>query len=442
MPPAVWREAAYCRHELGRGRPVAIGFLAAVSSVGRFRFGVGVRVDDILTGGVDRGPAWRRRGLLAGVVVVVAGVVVLRHLPGEQRRPADRALPPVVSGEPLPRIMPGRAGVPGEADRPQFRLMRGIRLPVAGPRPFWFWPATGRAEPIGGLPVTGASYSFVRVVGGWVVMRGALARPACSICMGAPLPVYFVADRASAARWVGIADAVAPAATARGLWLTSYRQGGYPGHAAVTAREVGADGRSLGPAVRLPAGYAIAGATGRGLLLAPAAPRGIRAALLLWNPGAGQVGRRFGAVLAVSARQIAWMPRCARRCVVKVADVVTGRVIAVRQQAGQVAISATFSPDGSYLAVQADPDFAGTGGGEATRLYIVSLRTGQVAAVPGTRASGGALVGFGWPDNTDTLVAELSFPAKVQLAAWHPGGARPEVVAVEPGQGAAGLVLG
>lgn len=417
-------------------------------------FGVGVGVEDILTGGVDRGPTWRRRGLIAAAVVVAVGVAVLRHLPGDQHRAAGRALPPVVSSEPLPRIMPGwagmpgrvgvpgRADVPGEASGPRLRLMRGVRVPVAGPRPFWFWPATGRVEPIGGLPVTGASYSFVRVTGGWAVTRGAFARPACKICMGAPLPVYFLADRASAARWAGTADAVAPAATAGGLWLTSYRQGDDPSHAAVTSREVGADGRQVGRAVRLPAGYAIEGATSRGLLLAPAAPRGGPAAFLLWNPGAGQVSRRFGTMLTVGARRVAWMPRCARRCVVDVADVVTGGVLAVRLPTREVALTATFSPDENYLAVQVGPDFAATGTGEATRLDVVSLRTGQVAAVRGTRADGGALVDFGWPDDSDTLVAALSFPAKVQLAAWHPGTAQPEVVALQPGQGAAELVLG
>jgi hypothetical protein len=413
-------------------------------------------VDDILTGGVDRGPTWRRRGLVAAAVVAVVGVVVLRHLPDDKHAATSHALPPVVSSEPLPRIVPGRAGVPGvpgaaigprgvaggrpPEPTPRLRLMRGVRLPVAGPRPFWFWPATGRAEPIGGLPVTGAGYTFLRVAGGWVLMRGVFARPACDICMEAPLPVYFLADRASAARWAGTADAVASAATFGGLWLTSYRQGDDPGHVAVTAREVGANGHPLGRPVRLPAGYAIEGATGHGLVLVPVASPDGPAAFLLWNPRAGQVSRRFGTVLAVSARQIAWLPRCARRCVVEVADVVTGRVIVVRQQAGQVPVSGAFSPDGRYLAVQAGA--GNTGSGAATRLFVVSLRTGQVAAMPGTRASAGALVAFGWPDDTDTLVAALSFPAKLELAAWHPGAARPEAVALEPGQDAAGLVFG
>jgi hypothetical protein len=401
-------------------------------------------VDDILTVGEDRGPVWRRRVLVAAAVAVAVGVVALRHLPGDRHPAADRALPAAVSTEPVPRIMPGRAGGAGAGGR-RFRLMSGIRLPVAGPRPLWFWPATGRAEPIGGLPVTGAGYSFLRVAGGWALTRGTFARPACNACMRAPLPVYFLPDHASAARWAGTADAVARAATAGRLWLTSYRPGDDPGTTAGTARQIGANGRPLGPAVRLPAGYAIDGATVRGLLLAPLTLPDGPAAFLPWNPGTGRAGRRFGTALAVSARQIAWMPRCARRCVVQVADVVTGHVIAVWQQAGQVPVSAAFSPDGNYLAVQAGAGPAvtsSTGTGAATRLYVVSLRTGKVAAVPGARASGGALVAFGWPDDTDTLVTALSFPAKVQLAAWRPGGARPEVITLEPGHGAASLILG
>jgi len=399
-------------------------------------------VEDILTGGADRGPAWRRRGLLAAVVVLVAGIVVLRHLPGDQHRAASRALPGIVVSEPRPQALPGRAGVPGGVSGSRLWLMRGVQLPVSGPRPLWFWPATGRAEPISGLPVTGGLYSFVRAPGGWVVMRGALARPQCKICMGAPLAVYFLADNASRARWVGVAGAAAPAASARRLWLTSDRQGDDPGHAVITAREVEANGHPVGPGVRLPAEYVIEGATVRGLLLAPAAPRGGPTAFLLWNPRAGQTDRRLGPVLAVSARHIAWLPRCARRCAVEVVDTVTGRVITVRQPTGQVAVRAMFSPDKGYLAVQVGPNFAGTGSGEATRLDVVSLSTGQVEPVPGTRASRGALVAFGWPDDNDTLVAELAFPAEVRLSAWHPGAERPDVVALEPGPGAADLVLG
>ncbi len=402
---------------------------------------MGVCVDDILTGGENRGHPWRRRGLIAGAVIVAVGLVVLRHLPGDAHSAARHAQPAVVANEPVPRILHGRA-VPGGASSPQLRLMSGVRVPLAGPRPYWFWPATGRAERIGALPVTGGGYTFTRVAGGWALTRSTFARPACYLCMRSPLPVYFLSDQASAARWAGNADAVAPAATAGWMWLTSYRAGEEPGTQVAVAREVGPNGRPLGPSVQLPDGYAIEAGTSRGLLLASVTPRSGVPAFMLWNPGAGQAGRPFVTVLAVSAQQIAWMPRCSLECTVNVTDVVTGRVIAVRQQAGEVALSAAFSPDGSYLAVQVGTRSPDVDMGMLTRLYVLSLRTGRVAPVPGTQVSDGTLVAFGWPAATDTLVAALSFPAKIQLAAWHPGAGRPGVVTLEPDHGAARLVLG
>lgn len=374
-------------------------------------------------------------------IVAAVGIVVVRHLPGGQHTAARRQPSVVVSGQPLPRLLPGPAGPAGETG-PQLRPASGVRLPVAGPRPAWFWLATGRAEPIGGLPWTGAEYTFARAAGGWALVRSTFARPACGACRGSPLPVYFLADRAGSARWVGTADAVAPAATAEALWLTSYPPGADPAWAAGTAREVGAGGQPLGPALRLPAGYAIARATEAGLLLAPVLQPGGPTAYLLWNPGPGRVSRRFDDVIAASPRQIAWMPPCARRCVTAVTDLATGRLTAVRLPVGEAAASAVFSPDGKYLALQVITGAHGNDGGPAMRLEVESLRTGRVSTVPGMWASNGTLTGFGWPDGTDSLVAELSFPAKAQIMAWRPWAARPAMAALVPGPGAAALVVG
>jgi hypothetical protein len=398
-------------------------------------------VEDILTVGKGPGPGWRRYGLVAAAAVAALAFAVLRHLPADQHAVTHQA-PPVVASEPIPRILPGRPDVPGEASLSRPGLLSGVRLPLAGPRPFWFWPGSGRAEPIGGLPATGAGYQFARVSGGWALTRMTFARPACSFCSQAPLPVYFLPDDARAARWAGTADEVAPAASAGKLWLTSYERPYGLGTTVGTAREVGAGGRALGPEVRLPAGYGIYGAVSHDLLLAPGNQAGNCAAFLLWNRRAGQVSRLAGRMLAVSAREIAWIPCCAGHCVVQVTDVVTGQVTPVRQLAGEVAVSAAFSPDGKYLAVQVGSQSAGTGSAAAPALYVASLRNGQVTAVPGTRAPGSSLVAFGWPGDGDTLVAGLSFAAKVELAAWHPGASRADVIALKPGHGAAQLVLG
>jgi hypothetical protein len=49
-------------------------------------------------------------------------------------------------------------------------------------------------------------------------------------------------------------------------------------------------------------------------------------------------------------------------------------------------------------------------------------------------------VGFGWPTSGDSLVAEFIFPAKVQLASWHPGATRLAVAVLGAEQ--ASLVVG
>lgn len=377
---------------------------------------------------------------MAVAIVAVAGIVVVRHLPGG---PGHRPLP-VASGQLVPRLLPGGAGLsagPGGVTGPGLPVTSSIRLPVAGPQPVWFWLATGRAEPIGGLPWTGADYTFLRAVGGWALVRSTFARTACGVCAESALPVYFLADRAGSARWVGTADAVAPAAGAGALWLISYPPGADPATAAGTALEVGAGGRPLGPQVRLPTGYTIHRATQAGLLLAPLLRPGKPATYLLWNPGPGRVSRRFDDVIATSPQQIAWMPPCARWCVTDVANLATGRVIVVRLPLRQPAAAAAFSPDGRYLALQV---IAGVHGndGQAMRLEVASLRTGQLSQVPGMLVSSDALIGFGWPDGTDSLIAELGFPATVQIAAWRPWATRPAVAALVPGQGTTGLVVG
>jgi hypothetical protein len=37
-----------------------------------------------------------------------------------------------------------------------------LRVPLSGTEPAWFWPATGRAETIGGLPADDSGYQFTR----------------------------------------------------------------------------------------------------------------------------------------------------------------------------------------------------------------------------------------------------------------------------------------
>jgi hypothetical protein len=53
-----------------------------------------------------------------------------------------------------------------------------------------------------------------------------------------------------------------------------------------------------------------------------------------------------------------------------------------------------------------------------------------------------ALVGFGWPADSDSLVAEFSFTTKVQLASWRPGASHLAITVLRPQHSPASLVIG
>jgi hypothetical protein len=301
----------------------------------------------------------------------------------------------------------------------------GLRLLAGGDRPSWFSPATGQITPIGGLPPTGSGYQFTRAAGGWAVLAG----PA----------VYFLPDGAGAATRVGLADAVA-AGTAGTLWLTSYPSGADRGTAAGTAREVSSTGRLLGPRFSLPAGYMIAQGTSMGLLLAPVDDLGTTTDRL-WNPADPKAARTFDDVIAASASEIAWAAPCATRCRVQVLDLATGRQVLAELPAASSVASAAFSPDGSYLALQVSFGDNDDDGQLAVQLELVALASGHLTPVPQTWVSSDALIGFGWPAGSDSLVAELGFTTKVQLASWRPGASRLAIAALSPHLDPGSLVI-
>jgi hypothetical protein len=288
---------------------------------------------------------------------------------------------------------------------------------MAGQRPVWFWPATGRVAPIGGLPRQPSGYQFVRVTGGWAVQAGPAG---CGSCAGPRRAVYFLADQAQAVTQVGLADAVAPG-VAGTLWLISYPPGAEPRTAAGTAQEASITGRPLGPQLRLPAGYLIEQGTDRGLLLAPVAQDSGTMPDTLWDPASPPGSRAFAGVIAASATEIAWVPPCTARCRVQVLNLATSRQVSIALPAASSVANAAFSPDGSFLALQVSFSDDSDDGELAVQLELVSVGSGRLTAVPDTSVSSDALVGFGWPASSDSLVAELSFTTKVQLAAWRPG---------------------
>jgi len=404
-------------------------------------------VPDILSHGEgrERGP-WPRRVAVVAALVLVA-VLIVHYLP-RSRPEAGRPARAPVTAAPLPpgiaRAASGDAGVVAEPDGITGQVRSwpaGLRLPTAGERPAWFSPGTGQVTPIGGLPPQRSGYQFIRAAGGWAVQAAPGAQAACGACAGPRRAVYFLADRGRSATRAGLANGVAPGVPGT-LWLTSYPPGADPLTAAGVAREVGITGRPLGTQVRLPAGYLIEQGTSRGLLLAPAGSRAGTTADELWDPAARQANRAFDGVIAASATQIAWVPPCAARCRIQVLNLATGRPTSAALPAASSVARAAFSPDGGLLAVQVSFSDNTANGARAVQLEQVSLASGRLTAVPQTWVSSDALVGFGWAAGSGGLVAEFSFPAKVQLASWRPGASRLAIVALRPQHSPAALVIG
>jgi hypothetical protein len=407
----------------------------------------GAAIDDIISHGKDpRRGRWPRRLTAAIIVATVLAVLLVEHRPGgtPQRRQHAKAATSSAPAGPVRIRLVRPDGITG----PTASWAAGLRLPVSGKRPAWLWPATGRMAPIGGLPLTKSGYVFTRIRGGWAVQPGLAAGRGCADCGARHSPVYFLADRARSATLIGAADRVAPAAESEAVWLTSYLAGAgpfgaNPGGAVRLAREVSATGNPLGPQLTLPAGFVIDEATNHGLLLVPAPPAHTATPVYeLWNPVTSRVVRQFGAVLAASASRIAWTSGCGAQCLVQVLDLATGRMTRIALPSGSSAARGAFSPDGKLLALELSFGNGGDGGAVATQLEVASLPSGRLTVVPGTWASSDALTGFGWPTAGHSLVAELSFMTKVQVASWHPGASRLAVVDLDQAQRPNELIVG
>ncbi|HEY8043325.1 MAG TPA: hypothetical protein VIF35_03605 [Streptosporangiaceae bacterium] len=397
-------------------------------------------MSDVLSQGGDREPGRRWRWVIPIAVLVLATVLIAEHLPrhrhGQAHPRPDSASQAAVPLVPLGLHVHEPGGVSGLA----MSRRQNLRLPLAGPQPAWLWLGTGHEQPIGGLPRVESGYQFNRVPGGWAVQAGSDATVRCGSCSGPQVPVYFLADGARSATRLGTANQVAPGASARALWLTSYPAGSDMRTTAATAQEVSVTGVPSGPSFRLPVGYALDQATDRGLLLVPTAQPGTPV-YTLWRPGAARASRSFEGVIAASATRVAWTTRCAPLCRVRVVDLATGRQTTVALPGASSAVNGAFSPDGKFLALQVSFDSRGDDGALAMQLDVVPAASSRPVPVPGLNVSSDALVSFGWPARGDDLVAELSFIAKVQVASWYPGARQLVVAVINSGSESGALIL-
>ena len=302
-----------------------------------------------------------------------------------------------------------------------------LSLLLGGHGPAWLRVATGRAEPIRGLPRSGNGYQFIRIAGGWAAQPFPVD-PGCDNCAPGPLPVYYLADGSRVASRVGAADFAAPAATRGALWLVSYRRGADMSTAVGTAQEVSVSGAALGPRLRLPAGYVDQPGNPRGLLLAQEQASSGPVRYELWDPGTRRVTRSFVNVIAASPAEIAWMPGCTADCRVHVLDLSGGRAWEISLPGRSTAAAGAFSPDGRLLALQVTARVTAYGQAATNRLMVATIASGRIAAVPGTTVGSGIGVDFGWQPGSHRLIADV--PAGTpgqpewQIAVWQPGDAR------------------
>ncbi len=370
-------------------------------------------------GGWPRPPRWVWAIAAVATVAVLAGVIVARaglhratptsavtssaaasgH--GDLRMPPRK--PARMAGQPLPR----------EA---------GLRLMLGGQRPGWLWVATGKTEPIRGLPRRDNGYQLIRVASGWAALPFP-GNVSCDNCAPRPMPAYYIADGSRDASRLGVADFVAPAAATGAVWLVSYRVGAVMPATRGTAQEFSVSGAALGPRRRLPRGYVIDQGTAAGLLLAPELAGKGAVPYRLWAPGTRRVSRSFRNVIAVSAGAIAWMPVCTASCSVHVLNLDGGRGHAIPLPGRGQAYAGAFSPDGRRLALQVTAKVGAGGRAVATRLVVAAVAGGRLTAVPGTTIGAGIGIDFGWQAGSGRLVADAGLQDAWQIAVWRPGDA-------------------
>jgi len=370
-------------------------------------------------GGWPRPPAWVWAIAAVATVAVLAGVIVARTGPHRATPTSAVTSPAAAAGNGGLRMPPRK---PARMVGQPLPREAGVRLMLGGRRPAWLWAATGKTEPIRGLPRRGNGYQLIRVASGWAALPFP-GNASCDNCAPRPMPAYYIADGSRDASRLGAADFVAPAAATGAVWLISYHAGAAMPATRGTAQEVSVSGAALGPRRRLPRGYVIDQGTASSLLLV-SAPGTAAVRYQFWDPGTRRVSRRFPDLIAVSSSAIAWAPTCTARCSVQVLNLGSGRDRVIPLPGRSQAYAGAFSPDGRLLALQVTARVGASGRIEATRLVVAAVADGRLTAVPGTTIGAGIGVDFGWQAGSGRLVADVGLRDAWQVAVWRPGDAR------------------
>jgi hypothetical protein len=375
--------------------------------------------------------------LVVGGLVLVAIALLVRVIVEQvaARRPAAESGAPSAPPPTQAPAAPFGATFRGTGSKEPTRFAgvattSGVgRLLLTGSRPGWLQTATGRFQPIAGLPPWALGYGFTRTADGWAVQRFTPPQANCHVC-DAPPAVYFLRGQSARATVVGTAYDAAAAVSQGHLWLTAFLPEADIATASGTTQEVTVAGEGVGPPAQLPAGYVIDRAVRGGLLLAAYAqgPGPVRD--YLWDPVTARTVRTFTNVIAVSPRHIAWAP-CLGKCPLKILTLPAMAGLSVRLPRGTWPVAGTFSSDGNLLAVQVTTDLQKDGSAAATRIDVINTVTGHLIALPGSTVNSLIGVSFGWQAGSDRLLAAIALPSGfVDLASWRPGDTHLSVQAV------------
>jgi len=409
-------------------------------------------MSDLLRHGPDHEPPWWTSPVaLAVAAAALVGLVLLAHgLLGRHARHSPAAEHPTrlrtpggpASSVPIavaPNVIP-RPRAPTKFSGIAMSAGDGFQLLLGGPAPGLFSTATGRFQPVIGLPLWRPGYEFTRVAGGWAVQRYSPPQAICQEC-DAPPPVYFLGDQKTRAVVVASGYDATAAATPGDLWLTAYLPDANIGNSAGTVQEVTVTGHAVGRPSLLPSGYLIDRAVHGGLLLAPYSRGPGLATDELWNPAMRRVVHEFTNVIAASSDEIAWNP-CTGACPLKIITLTTGETEIIQLPRGGWADGGTFSADGRLLAVQVSADIQQNGYAATTRIEVIAVAGRRLRVLAGTRVSSLVGVSFGWLAGSDRLVAAIPGPTGVvQLGSWQPGASHLSLQSVRLPDGAS-LVLG
>jgi hypothetical protein len=191
----------------------------------------------------------------------------------------------------------------------------------------WFSTATGRTEPIAGLPAVTGGYQFDRLAWGWAASPARYSSPCPeNECAGPPTTFYFIPYGSLTATRIGTGyryDGVDAGADAGTIWLVTYPRATTRLSAASFAQLVSTAGRPVGLRYRMPANYLMGRGVGKYLLLDF---NDNETHFELWNPATRRVLGHFDNVVAQGPDQVVWS-RCPQGCPLEITNVSTGKTV-------------------------------------------------------------------------------------------------------------------